>query len=114
MLTPISAVSEDQSCCTVSNRQPATVEVADIFKMYGEKYRDTHKLSQKQHSVMFDIEHCRSSYFGYHVDICDQCGHLDRAITPVATGTVPSVRGLPESCGSMPVWMIFFQFLTIM
>ena len=69
MLTPMSAVSTEQACSTVSNRQPAIVEVADIFRVYGEKYRDAHKPSQKQRSVMFDIEHCRSSHFGYHIDI---------------------------------------------
>lgn len=94
MLPPISAVSEDQSCCTVLNRQPATVEVADIFKMYGQKYRDSHKLSQKQHSVMFDIEHCRSSYFGYHVDICDQCGHLDRGNNSCRNRHCPKCQGV--------------------
>ena len=94
MLTPISAVAEDQSCCSVSTRQPATVEVADIFKMYGQKYRATHKLSQKQHSVMFDIEHCRSSYFGYHVDICDHCGHLDRGNNSCRNRHCPKCQGI--------------------
>ena len=53
------------------------LEVADIFRRYGGVYRAAHKLSSKQQAVMFDIEHCRSSYFGYHIDICDQCGHID-------------------------------------
>ena len=94
MLTPISAVSVDQSCCTVSNRQPATVELADIFRKYGEKYRDTHKLTQKQHAVIFDVEHCRSSYFGYHVDICDQCGHLDRGFNSCRNRHCPKCQGI--------------------
>ena len=44
-------------------------EVADIFRRYGPDYRTDNKLFPKQHQVMSDIEHCRTNYFGYHVDI---------------------------------------------
>ena len=69
------AVAKSDTCCTSS--QLPKLEVADIFRRYGASYRAAHKLSSKQQAVMFDIEHCRSSHFGYHIDICDQCGHLD-------------------------------------
>ncbi len=54
-------------------------EVADIFRRYGDDYRTDNKLPLKQHQVMFDIEHCRTSYFGYHVDICDACDYFDQS-----------------------------------
>ncbi|MCK4603147.1 MAG: transposase zinc-binding domain-containing protein [Deltaproteobacteria bacterium] len=48
------------------------LELADIFRKHGTKYQADHDLSGKQHSVMFDIEHCRTSQMGYHVDVCTE------------------------------------------
>lgn len=40
-------------------------EVADIFRLYGAEYRRTHNLSIEQHNVMYAIEHCRTSAYGF-------------------------------------------------
>jgi hypothetical protein len=48
------------------------LELADIFREHGPEFRCKHNLSKKQHSVMFDIEHCRTSNMGYHVDVCTE------------------------------------------
>jgi len=74
----------------------AKLEVADIFRDYGESYRTNQKLSGKQHAVMFDIEHCRRSYFGYHVDICDQCGHADRFANSCRNRHCPKCQGIAQ------------------
>ena len=50
------------------------IEVADIFRWYGEEYRRKHPLTRPQLQVMRDIEQCRTSALGGHVDQCDQCG----------------------------------------
>jgi len=72
----------------------AKLEVADIFRDYGESYRRTQKLSGKQHAVMFDIENCRRSYFGYHIDICDQCGHTERFVNSCRNRHCPKCQGI--------------------
>jgi hypothetical protein len=53
------------------------LEVADIFRQYGQAYRETHRgsLSYSQLRVMRAIEVCRTSALGGHVEQCDQCGH---------------------------------------
>ena len=53
------------------------LEVADIFRLHGPAYRDTHggKLSAMQHRVMRAIEICRTAVLGGHVEECDRCGH---------------------------------------
>ncbi len=51
----------------------ATLEVADIFRSYGEAYRQRHKLPLQQHRLMRAIECCRTAVLGGHVDRCNHC-----------------------------------------
>lgn len=54
---------------------PASVlEVAQIFRLYGEEYRRKHRLSRPQLRTMRAIEACRTAALGGHVDECEQCG----------------------------------------
>jgi len=52
-------------------------EVADVFRRYGEIYRNKHgaSMSQAQRRVMTAIEVCRTAALGGHLERCDQCGH---------------------------------------
>lgn len=52
-------------------------EVADVFRRYGEAYREEHhgSLSGAQLRVMNAIQLCRTAALGGHVERCDQCGH---------------------------------------
>src|SRR5215831_1567801 len=51
------------------------LEVGDVFRRYGEAYRQQHagSLSHAQLCVMTAIEHCRTAALGGHVEQCDQC-----------------------------------------
>lgn len=49
-------------------------EVADIFRLYGDEYRRRHSTTPEQRRVMNDIERCRTTMLGGHVDQCDHCG----------------------------------------
>src|SRR3989442_5453733 len=53
------------------------LEVADIFRRYGEAYRQKFAawLSTAQRRVMTAIEVCRTAALGGHVEVCDRCGH---------------------------------------
>src|SRR5271156_6654399 len=52
-------------------------EVADVFRRYGEAYRQQHgaSLLTAQRRVMTAIEHCRTAELGGHIEQCDACGH---------------------------------------
>ncbi len=52
-------------------------EVADVFRRYGEAYRQQRgaSLSTAQRRAMSAIELCRTSALGGHVEQCDSCGH---------------------------------------
>src|SRR5664280_3024268 len=51
------------------------LEVADIFRRYGETYRQKHgaSLSTSQRRVMTAIEVCRTAALGGHLERCDSC-----------------------------------------
>jgi hypothetical protein len=53
---------------------PSGLEVAHIFRLYGEEYRREHRLSRPQLRAMRAIEICRTATLGGHVDECEQCG----------------------------------------
>jgi hypothetical protein len=72
----------------------AKLEVADIFREYGECYRANQRLSVKQQAVMFDIEHCRRSHFGYHIDICEHCGHTEPFANSCRNRHCPKCQGI--------------------
>jgi len=54
-----------------------TLEVADVFRRYGDAYRhdQTGSLSTAQRRVMSAIEACRTAALGGHVEQCDHCDH---------------------------------------
>jgi hypothetical protein len=53
------------------------LEVADVFRRYGEAYREKHgaSMSRAQRRIMTAIEVCRTAALGGHLERCDQCGH---------------------------------------
>src|SRR6266516_8100894 len=51
------------------------LEVAEIFRLHGESFRAHHNLAPWQLKAVADIEHCRTAYFGGHLERCDRCGH---------------------------------------
>jgi hypothetical protein len=53
------------------------LEVADVFRRYGEAYREKHdaSMSTGQRRVMTAIEVCRTAALGGHLEQCDECGH---------------------------------------
>jgi hypothetical protein len=53
------------------------LEVADVFRRYGDAYRERHggSLSTGQRHVMTAIEICRTAELGGYVEQCDTCGH---------------------------------------
>jgi len=53
------------------------LEVADVFRRYGEAYRQQHgaSLPVAQRRIMTAIEVCRTAALGGHLERCDQCGY---------------------------------------
>jgi hypothetical protein len=53
------------------------LEVADVFRRYGEAYRQNHgaSMSAEERRVMAAIEVCRTAILGGHLERCDQCDY---------------------------------------
>lgn len=59
----------------VATEKP-TYELADVFRLYGDAYRQQYHVSHEQRLVIRDIVQCRTAVLGGHVDECDACGGL--------------------------------------
>jgi len=70
------------------------VELADIFRKYGEDFLRTNKLSPQQYKVMHAILHCRTKALGSHVDICDECGHIEIAYNSCRNRHCPKCQSI--------------------
>ena len=70
------------------------LEVAHIFRRYGEAYRQEHRLSRPQLRAMRAIEICRTAALGGHVDACDQCGARTIRYNSCRNRHCPKCQGL--------------------
>ncbi|MCI0445657.1 transposase zinc-binding domain-containing protein, partial [bacterium] len=53
-----------------------SIEMADVFRLYGDQYRRDHpELSTVQHRAITAIQRCRTAALGGHLQECDHCGH---------------------------------------
>ena len=74
-------------------------EVADVFRHYGEAYRESHgaSMSTAQRRVMTAVELCRTAALGGHLEQCDQCGHERNAYNSCANRHCPKCQSLARA-----------------
>ncbi len=77
-----------------SNRSP---ELADIFRIYGESYRQAHPLPRAQLKVMRAIESCRTAALGGHLQQCDSCGYQQPAYNSCRNRHCPKCGSLAKA-----------------
>lgn len=75
----------------------ATLEVADIFRAFGEAYRATHTLSRPQRRAMAAIEQCRTAALGGHLYVCDHCGREHPLYNSCRNRHCPKCQGLDRA-----------------
>lgn len=76
-----------------------TLEVADIFHRYGNRYRQNHKvgLSPEQSKVMGAIEACRTKALGGHLEQCDRCKFKRNAFNSCRNRHCPKCQSLART-----------------
>jgi Putative transposase/Transposase zinc-binding domain len=75
------------------------LEVADVFRRYGEAYRQHHgaSMSVTQRRVMTAIELCRTAALGGHLERCDQCGYERNAFNSCRNRHCPKCQCLARA-----------------
>jgi hypothetical protein len=75
------------------------LEVADVFRRYGEAYRQENgaSMSVAQRRVMTAIEVCRTAVLGGHLEQCDHCGHQRNAYNSCANRHCPKCQSLARA-----------------
>jgi hypothetical protein len=75
------------------------LEVADVFRRYGETYRQQHgaSMSVTQRRVMTAIEVCRTAALGGHLERCDQCGYERNAFNSCRDRHCPKCQCLARA-----------------
>jgi hypothetical protein len=74
-------------------------EVADVFRRYGDTYRQRHgaSLSTAQRRAMVAIELCRTAALGGHVEQCDNCGGERIAYNSCRNRNCPKCQSLARA-----------------
>jgi hypothetical protein len=71
-----------------------TVEVADVFRRHGKRYREQHRLPLQQLKLMRAIEACRTAELGGHWEGCDRCPYHRRAYNSCRNRHCPKCQNL--------------------
>jgi Putative transposase/Transposase zinc-binding domain len=99
---PLSAEPKARRSAVVLQRRKMDrpkLEVADVFRRYGEAYCQKHgaSLSMAQRRVMTAIELCRTAVLGGHLEQCDQCGHQRNAYNSCSDRHCPNAKSLARA-----------------
>src|SRR5712691_1495771 len=77
-----------------SKRSP---ELADIFRAYGQSYRQAYPLPHAQLKVMRAIESCRTAALGGHLQQCNSCGYQQPAYNSCRNRHCPKCGALAKA-----------------
>src|SRR4029453_15155128 len=72
------------------------IELADIFRAYGESYRRDHPLPVSHLKVMQAVERCRTAALGGHLEQCDSCGYERPAYNSCRNRHCPKCQSLAQ------------------
>lgn len=71
------------------------LEVADIFRRYGDAYRQAHAghLGRVERRVLSAVELCRTAELGGHTEVCTACGLIRHAYNSCRNRHCPKCQG---------------------
>src|ERR671914_926855 len=72
------------------------VELADIFRSYGESSRRNHPLPVSHLKVIEAVERCRTAALGGHIERCDSCGFERPAYNSCRNRHCPKCQSLAK------------------
>lgn len=72
------------------------LEVADIFRKYGNSYKESHNLPLQALKAMSAIENCRTASLGGHIDKCNYCDYRRNSYNSCRNRHCPKCQGLQQ------------------
>lgn len=75
----------------------ARPELADVFRAYGESYRQAHRMPSSHLKVMQAIGACRTAALGGHLQQCDRCGYQQPAYNSCRNRHCPKCGSLSKA-----------------
>jgi predicted Zn-ribbon and HTH transcriptional regulator len=72
-------------------------EVGEVLRLYGDAYRQTHRLSTPALRVMHAIETCRTAALGGHLERCTDCGFERPAYDSCRNRHCPKCQSLAKA-----------------
>ena len=72
-------------------------KLGDIFRNYGEQYRQNHALPFSHLRVMRAVERCRTAALGGHLQQCDACGFEHPAYNSCRNRHCPKCQSLAKA-----------------
>src|SRR5436309_326368 len=84
------------AACQRSAAARGGVELADIFRAYGEQYRHKQALPVSHLKVMRAVERCRTAALGGHMQQCDSCGYERPAYNSCRNRHCPKCQSLAK------------------
>jgi len=79
---------------SADKERPQGPELADIFRIYGQAYKERYALALPMLKAMQAIESCRTAALGGHVEECDECGHIRISYNSCRNRHCPKCGGL--------------------
>ena len=73
------------------------LEIAEIFREHGPRFRQTHALTAEQRKVMWAIENCRTAVLGGHLDVCNACGYAAPSFNSCRNRHCPKCQSLAQA-----------------
>jgi hypothetical protein len=73
------------------------LDVADIFRTYGEAYRRSHTLTPDQDKTWHALVRCRTAALGGHLYVCDHCDHEVPMYNSCRDRHCPKCQGLAQA-----------------
>ena len=75
----------------------ARPELADVFRQYGERFEQTHRVSAGEQKVVRAVSVCRTLALGGHLDRCDACGFERPAYNSCRNRHCPKCQSLAKA-----------------
>jgi predicted Zn-ribbon and HTH transcriptional regulator len=77
--------------------KPPRLEVADIVRLHGKTFMQSHVLSPEQREVLQAISVCRTAALGGHLDVCDACGYEQPSYNSCRNRHCPKCQSLSQA-----------------